>query len=185
MTPERGPAALTETFAAALAARGGTTHPVAGADAARAVLAELCDGRSVAADDDPVLTPLVDRLEQVDDPWAADVGVTTAFVAAAATSSLGLVFDAAHPRRTALVPPTHIAVVPVDRLVPTYADAVAVLGALRPVPSGMRLISGPSSSGDIEQVHIRGMHGPVRTHVLLIAGPAAEPGRDSPTRRRR
>lgn len=54
----------------------------------------------------------------------------------------------------------------------TYPEALAALGALRPALSGMRLVSGPSSSGDIEQVHIRGMHGPVQVHVVLVGAPA-------------
>jgi L-lactate utilization protein LutB len=128
----------------------------------------VCAGRKVVVDDDPVLGPVVDGLDLVDDSWTADVGVTTAVVAAAKTSTLALAFDAAHPRRTSLVPPVHVAVVPVDRLVPTYADAVRALAAVTPAPSGMRMVTGPSGSGDIEQTHIRGMHGPVQVHVVVV-----------------
>lgn len=166
-----------QRFAEALTARGGTPHLVDDDEGARRVLAEVCGDRPVVVDDDPVLAPLVDGLERVDDPWAAEVGVTTAVVAAAATATLGLAFDTAHPRRTALVPPVHVAVVPVDRMVDTYADAIAVLGALRPAPSGMRMVTGPSGSGDIEQVHIRGMHGPVQVHVVLVGTEEAETAR--------
>ena len=166
---------LVETFAEALSARGGKPHLAEDLESAGRLLAELCDGRSVVVDDDPVLEPVVAGLPRVEDPWTAEVGVTTAVVAAAATSSLGLAFDRAHPRRTALVPPVHVAVVPVDRLVATYPEAVAALGALHPRPSGMRLVTGPSSSGDIEQVHIRGMHGPVEVHVLHVGGAVTRP----------
>lgn len=165
---------LADTFADALRARGGTPHLVADVAAARDVVAELCAGQSVVTDDDPILAPVLDGLVTVTDPWAADIGLTTAVVAAAETSTLGLAFDAAHRRRTALVPPVHIALVPAVRLVGGYADALGTLGALRPVPSGIRLVSGPSSSGDIEQVHIRGMHGPVQVHVVVIGTPERE-----------
>ncbi|MGI8948166.1 MAG: LUD domain-containing protein [Ornithinimicrobium sp.] len=160
---------LADTFADALRARGGTPHLVADLKAARDVVAELCAGLRVISDDDPVLTPVLEGLVTVTDPWVADIGLTTAVVAAAETSTLGLAFDAAHRRRTALVPPVHIALVPADRLVGGYAQTLGALGALRPVPSGIRLVSGPSSSGDIEQVHIRGMHGPVQVHVVVVA----------------
>lgn len=166
---------LADTFADALRARGGTPHLVADLDAARRVLADLCAGHTVVVDDDPVLAPVLAGLDTVADPWVADIGLTTALSAAAQTSTLALAFDAGHRRRTALVPPVHIALVPVERLVPRYADALAVLGAHRPVPSGMRLVSGPSSSGDIEMVHIRGMHGPVQVHVIIVGTEPADP----------
>ena len=171
---------LAETFAEALAARGGTPHLVDDVEGARRILAEVCAGQKVVVDDDPVLAPVVEGLDRVEDPWAADVGVTTAVAGAAKTSSLALAFDAAHPRRTALVPPVHVAVVPVERLVTTYAEAVAALGTLQPVPSGMRMVTGPSGSGDIEQTHIRGMHGPVQVHVVLVGTEAEPPVEETP-----
>jgi L-lactate utilization protein LutC len=162
-------ATLVDTFTAALAARGGSVRHVADEAAARAVLTELCDGPAVV-DDDPLLATVCDGLERIEDPWVASVGVTTAVAAAAATGTLALAFDATHRRRTALVPPVHVAVVPVERMVATYAEALEALHGLRPVPSGMRMVSGPSSSGDIEMVLVRGMHGPVAVHVVLVGG---------------
>lgn len=167
-TTQRDGAGLADTFTEELARRGGTTHRVADAQAARELVHELCAGKQVVADEDPVLADLLPGLTLVSDPWQADVGLTSCVAAGAATGTLGIAFDAAHPRRTALVPPAHVAVVPVERLHATYADVLRALGAIRPVPSGMRLISGPSSSGDIEQVHVRGMHGPVELHVVLV-----------------
>lgn len=171
---------LAETFAEALSARGGTPHLVDDVDEARRVLAEVCDGQKVVVDDDPVLTPVVEGLDLVEDPWAADIGVTTALVATAKTSTLTLTFDAAHPRRTSLVPPVHVAVVPADRLVATYADAIRALAQVAPAPSGMRMVTGPSGSGDIEQTHIRGMHGPIQVHVIVV-GTEAEAGAEGVT----
>lgn len=159
---------LVETFTEELARRGGTTHRVADARAARELVHELCAGKQVVADEDPVVVDLLPGLRRTTDPWQADVGLTTCVAAGAATGTLGLAFDRDHPRRTALVPPAHVAVVPVERLHGTYAEVLRAMGAISPVPSGMRLISGPSSSGDIEQVHVRGMHGPVELHVVLV-----------------
>lgn len=162
-------AALVDRFTAALATRGGTVHHVADEAAARAVLAGLCEGPAVV-DDDPLLAAVCQGLERAEDPWVAAVGVTTAVAAAAATGTLALAFDAAHPRRTALVPPVHVAVVPIERMVESYAEALEALHRIRPVPSGMRMVSGPSSSGDIEMVLVRGMHGPVALHAVLVGG---------------
>lgn len=159
---------LTEQFAAALLDVGGQTVLCGSTGEARAVLHRLVAGRSVTADDDPVLTPLLGGFDVVTDPWAAAVGVTTAFAAVADTGTLALPFDATHRRSTSLVPPMHIAVVPADRLVPSYAEAVTRVSTLAPMPSAVRMVTGPSSSADIEMTLVRGMHGPVELHVLLM-----------------
>jgi L-lactate dehydrogenase complex protein LldG len=172
--PQPGAGSLAGTFAEALRARGGTPHLVPDQAAAAQVVAQLCAGQRVVVDDDPVLAPYLDGLDLVPDPWEADVGLTTALAAAASTSTLALAFDAGHRRRTALVPPVHVAVLPTQRLVPDYGEVLAALARVRPAPSGMRLVSGPSSSGDIEQVHIRGMHGPVQVHVVVVGEPEHE-----------
>ncbi|MGH3343488.1 MAG: LutC/YkgG family protein, partial [Carbonactinosporaceae bacterium] len=106
-------------------------------------------------------------LPLTDDPWAADAGVTGAVAAVADTGSLALVCDAGRPRSTSLVPPRHIALVPVTRLVPRYPDAVELLAAQRPLPSAMYFVTGPSRSGDIELTLVRGMHGPGQVDVVL------------------
>ncbi|WP_146159328.1 LutC/YkgG family protein [Allonocardiopsis opalescens] len=161
---------LADRFAAALEAVGGRVHRAADPAEAAERVRGLCGERPVAADRDEVLAGVVSGLVLVDDPWAAEFGLTTALAAAADTGTLALAYDRDHPRGTSLVPPVHIAVVPADRLVPGYADAVARLAALRPVPSGMQMISGPSSSGDIEMELVRGMHGPLALHVVLVGG---------------
>lgn len=157
-------------FGAALELVGGRCHSAADLTAARHVVAELCGDGAVVADRDVMVEQVVAGLRKTEDPWAADVGVTTALAAVTDTGSLAMAYDRDHPRSNSLVPPVHIAVVPAPRLVNTYAEAVDRLAALRPVPSGMQLITGPSSSGDIEMVQVRGMHGPLAVHVVLVAG---------------
>lgn len=155
-------------FAAGLESVGGRCHQVPDRAAARTVVAELCRDRAVVADADPLVAEVTDGLRSVEDPWEADVGVTTAFAAVAGTGSLALVHDRAHPRGNSVVPPVHIAVVPTSALVDSYADAIERLASISPVPSGVRMITGPSSSGDIEMVQVQGMHGPLALHVVLI-----------------
>ncbi|MQA83116.1 MAG: hypothetical protein GEV03_00440 [Streptosporangiales bacterium] len=127
----------------------------------------LCGTRPVVVDKHPDLDGVADGLHVVEDPWGAEVGVTGAVAAAEETGTLALAFDADRPRSTSLVPPVHVALVPQARLVPTYADAVEALAALRPVPSAMNLVTGPSSSGDIELTTVRAVHGPGEIHVVL------------------
>ncbi|MCM2580613.1 LutC/YkgG family protein [Streptomyces meridianus] len=155
-------------FAAELERVGGRCHHVPDRAAARTVVARLCGDGTVVADADPLVAEVTDGLRRVENPWEADTGVTTALAAVADTGSLALVHDREHPRRNSVVPPVHIALVPVPALVGSYADAIVRLAAVRPAPSGMRMVTGPSSSGDIEMVQVRGMHGPLALHVVLI-----------------
>ncbi|MDP8978466.1 MAG: LUD domain-containing protein, partial [Actinomycetota bacterium] len=102
-----------------------------------------------------------------DDPWNADVGVTGVAAAIADSGTLVLTAGAGTPRGTSLVPPVHVAVVPFGRLVADLGRALELVAALRPPPSGVQLITGPSRSGDIEMQLVRGVHGPREVHVLL------------------
>ncbi|MGD8202095.1 LUD domain-containing protein [Ornithinimicrobium sp. W1679] len=161
-------------FAEALESRGGRALHARDTSHAAVLLAELVSGRTVCADDDAVVQAVIGDARVVEDAWSADLGVTTALCAAVETSTLAHPFDRSHPRSTGLVPPVHVVVLPVDRLRETYTEVLQELLAVRPAPSGLRLETGPSSSGDIEQIHVRGMHGPVELVVVLVGSSAAE-----------
>lgn len=156
-----------ERFAAALEAVGGQTLILPTRAEAVDVVRRLCGDRPVVVDKHPDLDGIADTLNAVADPWEAEIGVTGAVAAAEETGTLALAFDSERPRSTSLVPPVHVAVVPASRLVPTYADAIAALADISPTPSGMNLITGPSSSSDIEMTQVRGVHGPGEIHVIL------------------
>ncbi|NJN40831.1 MAG: LUD domain-containing protein, partial [Gammaproteobacteria bacterium] len=73
------------------------------------------------------------------------------------------------PASTSLLPETHIAIVPADRLVKHMEDAwEGARAAAGPAPRAVNFISGPSRTGDIEQVIILGAHGPYRVHLILV-----------------
>lgn len=161
-----------ERFVAALEAVGGHAVVMGTRQDAIGEVQRLCGDRPVAVDEHPDLAGVADGLHVVHDPWQAEVGVTGAVAAVEETGTLALVFDASRPRGTSLVPPVHVALVPAGRLVATYADAVDVLASVRPVPSGMNFITGPSSSADIELTQVRGVHGPGEVHVVLYGDDA-------------
>ena len=70
---------------------------------------------------------------------------------------------------TSLLPETHIAVVPVARVLATMEEAFALIRAEQGrLPRALNFISGPSRTGDIEQTIVLGAHGPARVHLILI-----------------
>jgi len=100
---------------------------------------------------------------------ADQVGVSGCFCAIAETGTLMLLSGADTPATVSLLPETHIALVPVSRIVATMEDAFAFLRAERgSVPRAINFISGPSRTGDIEQTIVLGAHGPCRVHLILI-----------------
>ncbi|CAN5116985.1 hypothetical protein BH20ACT8_BH20ACT8_04000 [soil metagenome] len=167
MTGAATPAELARRFAAALGEVEGDPEVLASAAEAHDRAVELVGERGAVVDAHPDLAGLADRVSVTDDVWAADVGVTGAVAAIAETGTLVLAATADTPRRTSLVPPVHIAVVPLSRLVATYADGVDAISRLDPPPSSIHLITGPSRSADIELNLVRGVHGPRDVHVLL------------------
>jgi len=97
------------------------------------------------------------------------VGVTGVFCALAETATLMMVSGAQTPATNSLLPETHIAIVPLSRLVRTMEDGWDLLRAeLGEPPRAVNFISGPSRTGDIEQTIILGAHGPYRVHVILV-----------------
>ena len=98
------------------------------------------------------------------------VGITGAFAAIAETGTLMLLSGPDTPASTHLLPETHIAVVPVSRIVAHYEDGFAMMRAERgQPPRAMNLVSGPSRTADIEQTIVLGAHGPYRVHLILVA----------------
>ncbi len=99
------------------------------------------------------------------------VGVTGCFCAVAETGTLMLLSGPDTFSSAALLPETHIAIVPESRVVGTIEDAFALAKKERgEMPRATNFISGPSRTGDIEQTIVLGAHGPYRVHVILVAG---------------
>lgn len=107
---------------------------------------------------------------QLRKPLDADlVGITGCFCATAETGSVVLLSGPDTPASTALLPQTHIAIVPASRIVPAHEDAFALMRAERgDLPRAVNFVSGPSRTGDIEQTIVLGAHGPYRVHVIIV-----------------
>jgi L-lactate dehydrogenase complex protein LldG len=99
----------------------------------------------------------------------ADIGLSTAAWAVAETGTLVLEGGPGMGRSVTLLPPTYIAVVPVERILRTVPEAIEkYAGVGDGLPANVCFHTGPSRSGDIEMALFIGMHGPGDVHVILI-----------------
>ena len=105
--------------------------------------------------------------------FQADIGMSGANVVAADTGTLFLIENEGNIRLATGAPPVHIALVGMEKLVPTLGDACKVAEvtwryANYTVPGYVSLVSGPSKTGDIEKVTTYGAHGPREFHVIFM-----------------
>lgn len=97
------------------------------------------------------------------------LGITSCFCAVAETGSLMVCSSPDTPSSTSLLPETHVALVPLSRLVPSMEEAWKLLREeFGELPRAVNFISGPSRTGDIEQTIVLGAHGPYRVHIVLV-----------------
>lgn len=104
----------------------------------------------------------------------ATVGISGANMAIAETGTIVLVTNEGNADLTTTLPPVHIALFGIDKVVATLDDAVAVLrmlprsGTGQVMSSYVNWITGPSRSADIEQSLTIGVHGPKEMHCVII-----------------
>ncbi len=111
--------------------------------------------------------------------FQADIGMSGANVVAADTGTLFLIENEGNIRLATGAPPVHIALIGMEKLVPTLTDAYKVAEvtwryANYTVPGYVSLISSPSKTGDIEKVTTYGAHGPKELHVIFLDGGRTE-----------
>jgi L-lactate dehydrogenase complex protein LldF len=96
----------------------------------------------------------------------ADVGITGANFGVSSTGSICLVSNEGNARLVSSVPPVHIAVMGMERLVPTTADLAVLLKLLARSGTGQKLtvyttvVTGPRRSGETD--------GPEELHVVIL-----------------
>lgn len=104
---------------------------------------------------------------------SVEVGVTGVDALAVDTGSLFLIDYAGDIRLATGAPRTHIALVGIDKIYPTYIEAwtatyLKYRFTFSLEPKGISIISGPSKTGDIEKVTTYGAHGPEKLVVILL-----------------
>lgn len=105
--------------------------------------------------------------------FTADVGISGANVVAADTGQIVIIENEGNVRLCTGAPPVHIVLVGIEKLVPTFLDAMKVSEVTwrysnYTAPSYLNVISGPSKTGDIEKVTTYGAHGPKEFYVIFV-----------------
>lgn len=105
----------------------------------------------------------------------ADIGISGANVVAADTGSIFLISNEGNIRNATNLPSIHIAITGIEKIMPGMTDAFmqalvqAAYAGLYP-PTYLSIISGPSSTADIEFNRVYGVHGPKYFHLILYDG---------------
>jgi L-lactate dehydrogenase complex protein LldG len=178
--PEVDRESRVRSFTARLEALAGKVYHVATKEEARALVAAAAEGKSAVASNAPFLAEcgiaglpgvesgITDRDCLQQRCAMADVGITSADYALADTGTLVMLSSAQEARLVSLLPPAHIAVVPLERMLTGLDELFTLLPQPAEQTSSLVLITGPSRTADIEQILVRGVHGPGQITVILV-----------------
>jgi len=167
-------------FAEALQALAGEFHRASSSEEACASVASLIEGKSAVASGAPYLKECgITALPGVQSGFfeeaelrrlcaAAEVGITSADYALADTGTLVMFSSGQEARMISLLPPVHVAVLPKERMLTGLDELFSLVPLPAERSSSMVLITGPSRTADIEQILIRGVHGPGAIHVIVV-----------------
>jgi L-lactate dehydrogenase complex protein LldG len=139
----------------------------------------VVDGRPAVASNAPLLAEcgvtslpsvrsgLTDRDELRALCSIAAVGITSADYCLADTGTLVMIASRQEARLISLLPPVHLAVVSRERILSGLDELLSTVPLPAEQSSSMVLITGPSRTADIEQILVRGVHGPGEIHVVI------------------
>ncbi len=99
---------------------------------------------------------------------AADVGITSVDYALAATGTFVMISSPHEARLVSLLPPVHVAILPRSRILANLDELLGIIPRPADQTSSMVLITGPSRTADIEQILVRGVHGPGEIYAVIV-----------------
>lgn len=108
------------------------------------------------------------RRQTMDALGGVGLGLTGVDAALADTGALVLTAGPGRGRLASLLPPVHVAIVPVDRLVPSLGALFDARPGLLAESSNVAAIAGPSRTADIEMTLTHGVHGPKHVYAVLV-----------------
>jgi len=162
-----------------LEALAGVVHRVKSPQAAGAWIAETLAGRRAIASNAAFLrdcgitqipgvrSGITDREELRQLCATADVGISSADYALADTGTLVLL-SSLEARMISLLPPIHFAILPATRLLTGLDELFTLVPNPSQLTRSVVLITGPSRTADIEQILVRGVHGPGLLTAVLV-----------------
>ncbi|MCC6539101.1 MAG: lactate utilization protein [Bryobacterales bacterium] len=169
-----------DMFCAALDKLAAKTLKAGSAAEARAYAEALVKNRRAVASNAPYLAEIgvtslagvesgfTDRLKLREACIHYDLGITCADYCLADTGTMVMISSREEARMISLLPPRHLAIIPRERILTGLDELLTLI----PVPSvrssSMVLITGPSRTADIEQILVRGVHGPGEVHVVVV-----------------
>ena len=106
---------------------------------------------------------------------AADIGITSADYALAETGTLVMLSSKQEARLVSLLPPVHVALIPRSRILANLDELLTRIPKPAEQTSSMVLITGPSRTADIEQILVRGVHGPGEIYAVIVDDAAITP----------
>jgi L-lactate utilization protein LutC len=178
--PSVGAERKIDSFRARLEALAGRTHRASSAEDAVEYVAGIVVGRPAVASNASLLrecgvtalpsvrSGITDREELRALCATAAVGITSADYCLADTGTLVMIASREEARLISLLPPIHVAVVSRDRMLSGLDELLTIAPLPAERSSSMVMITGPSRTADIEQILVRGVHGPGEIHVVIV-----------------
>jgi len=179
--PTAGMEEKIDSFCQRLEALAGKTHRAVSFADALDYVQRVVAGRPAVASNAPLLAAcgvtslpsvrsgLTDREELRTLCSTAAVGITSADFCLADTGTLVMLSSREEARLISLLPPIHVAVVGSERILSGLDELLTAVPLPAEQSSSMVLITGPSRTADIEQILVRGVHGPGEIHVAIAS----------------
>jgi L-lactate dehydrogenase complex protein LldG len=151
----------------------GKAFRVPNREAAKARVADLLESRTAVASNSPFLaecgiTSLPGIQSGIENVHEVGAGITSADYALSATGTLIMLASPREARLISLLPPLHIAVIPASAIITSLDELFTILPEPAEQTSSMVMITGPSRTADIEQILVRGVHGPGEIRVIIV-----------------
>ena len=167
-------------FVTAFEKLAGKTFRVGGTDEVAGAVRELLAGKRAIASNAAYLrecgllqmpnveSGVTDR-EQLREACAtADIGITSVDYVLADTGTLVMLSSPEEARLISLLPPIHLAVFSRERILSGLDELLTLLPQPAEQTSAMVFITGPSRTADIEQILVRGVHGPGEIYAVIV-----------------
>ena len=169
-----------DRFVTAFEKLAGKAFRVSGPGDVAGAVRELLAGRRAIASNAPYLrecgllkmpgveSGVTDREQLRAASATADIGITSADYALADTGTLVMLSSPQEARLISLLPPIHLAVFSHERILSSLDELLTRLPQPAKQTSAMVLITGPSRTADIEQILVRGVHGPGEIYAVIV-----------------